>query len=110
LVDAVDMDVDADPGLAAGDCPARGGAFRPHTLEREQDIVTAGEIALVLLDDAVRDLADLPRLGLMEGARRRSPRRFAPRGAGSIWSGVRASPNSRRAQTIRDLVKGADRA
>src|SRR3712207_8212502 len=59
--DAVDVDVDADPRLAAGDAERQVRALRPDAVERRQGLEVARQLAAELLDDAPRDRLNLDR-------------------------------------------------
>ena len=65
--DAVDVDVDADARLAAGDAEHEVRAFRADAFEREQGGLVARELAVEFIDDTAGDAMDLPGFGRMEG-------------------------------------------
>ena len=53
--DAVDVDIDADARLAAGDAEHEVGALGADALDRAQHVVIAGQLAVVFVADAARD-------------------------------------------------------
>src|SRR5205809_4354211 len=62
--DAVDVDIDADAELAAGDTEHQVGALGADAVEREQNVVVARQRAAVLGHHAAADLVDLPGFAL----------------------------------------------
>src|SRR5271165_2908020 len=68
IADPMNMDVHTDEGLTARDAQGQVGAFRPDPCEPDQHGAFTGELPAHLLLDAPRDLPDLPRLALVEGA------------------------------------------
>ena len=52
---AMNVYVDADVGLVAGDSQRQVGAFRPDAFEREQRLGLAWQRAFIFIDDASRD-------------------------------------------------------
>src|SRR5689334_19691688 len=52
---AVDVDVDADARLAAGDAECEVRAFGSHAFERRQGVEVARQLAVEFLDGASRD-------------------------------------------------------
>ena len=69
ISDAVHVDIDRDPRLAAADRQHQIGALGADALERAQYVVIAGQLATVFVEDAARDRQNLRRLGPMVGRR-----------------------------------------
>jgi hypothetical protein len=64
----VDVDVDADERLAAGDPQHQMRTFWAHPGERLEDLRVTGQLAIQVLEDPTGDLTNLGGLALMECA------------------------------------------
>ena len=53
------MDIHTDPWLTTGDAKRKVGTFWPDASQREQDFPIARQVAIVLLQRALRNLVDL---------------------------------------------------
>src|SRR3712207_4819230 len=62
----MDVDIDADDSLVAGDPECKMSALGPDPSERLQHFVVARQIATELVNRALRDRVDLIRLPLVE--------------------------------------------
>jgi hypothetical protein len=77
--DAMNVYVDADARLTAGDSKHEVGAFRPDAFKREQRLGLARQRAFILIDHAPRDSEDLLRFAFVKCAGADQPIDFTRR-------------------------------
>jgi hypothetical protein len=86
--DAVDVDVDADPRLAAADAQRQMGTFDAHAGKCQHHFLVAGQFAAVLLDDLPGDGLNPACLALVERAGRDQPVDLVHRELGYVGRGA----------------------
>jgi hypothetical protein len=104
----VNVDIDADPGLVAGDTERQVGAFGTDSGERHHHLGVTGKFAIEFVADFPGDGANLLCLARREGHITNELGDFGDRGFGEFGRSSRFREESRRGED-RNFVARADR-